>query len=139
MAEILEQFGLQPAEYRPVVEALQKRPDDWLEFMMRFELGLEKPDPGRALKSAATIAMSYIVGGLIPLSPYMAMPHLRAALFVSIGITLAALFVFGLVKGRMTGMNPLKSAVQTSVIGALASAAAFGLARAIQASSSSNT
>lgn len=133
VAEILAKFGLQPPEYRPVVEALRKRPDDWLEFMMRFELGLERPDPTRAVKSAATIALSYVVGGLIPLIPYMAVPHVREALFVSVGITLFALFVFGYLKGCFTGAQPLKSAIQTVVVGALASAAAFGLARAIQA------
>ncbi|MCO5579125.1 hypothetical protein L7F22_032977 [Adiantum nelumboides] len=135
VAEILAKFGLQPSEYKPVVEALRKRPTDWLEFMMRFELGLEKPDPTRALKSAATIAMSYVVGGLIPLIPYMAFSHVQQALYVSVGITLCALFVFGYIKGYFTGMNPFKSALQTVIVGALASAAAFGLARAIQASS----
>ncbi|KAI5061286.1 hypothetical protein GOP47_0023791 [Adiantum capillus-veneris] len=80
VAEILAKFGLQPSEYKPVVEALRKRPADWLEFMMRFELGLEKPDPTRAVKSAATIAMSYVVGGIFPLTPYMAISHVQQAL-----------------------------------------------------------
>eukprot|EP00249_Psilotum_nudum_P027412 c35041_g1_i1 orf=91-795(-) len=134
VAEILGNFGLQPAEYWPVVEALRGRPDDWLEFMMRFELGLEKPDPNRAIKSAFTIAVSYILGGLVPLIPYMVLSHVRVALYVSIGVTLATLFAFGFVKGHYTGTRQFPSAVQTVVVGAVASAAAFGIARAIQES-----
>eukprot|EP00250_Pteridium_aquilinum_P028644 c37543_g1_i1 orf=102-782(+) len=115
VAEILAKFGLQPPEYRPVVEALRKRPNDWLEFMMRFELGLERPDPTRAVKSAATIALSYVVGGFIPLAPYMAISHVQHALFVSVGITLCALFIFGYLKGCFTGTQPFKSAMQTVI------------------------
>lgn len=133
VAEILAKFGLQPPEYKPVVEALRKRPDDWLDFMMRFELGLERPDPTRAVKSAGTIALSYVIGGFIPLIPYMAIPHVQQALYVSVGITLCALFIFGHLKGHFTGTQPLKGAFQMVIVGALASAAAFGLARAIQA------
>ena len=96
---------------------------------------MEKPNPQRAFKSALAIAMSYIVGGLVPLSPYMAIHNVEKALFVSIGITLVALSLFGYLKGYFTGTQPLKSAIQTVVIGTLASGAAFGLARAIQASS----
>lgn len=135
VAEILAKFGLQPMEYSPVVEALKKRPGDWLEFMMRFELGLEKPDPGRAVRSAGTIALSYIVGGMIPLIPYMVISHVKEALFVSVGITLFALFIFGFLKGYFTGTKPLRSAIETMMVGAVASAAAFGLARAIQTAS----
>ncbi|KAJ7556685.1 hypothetical protein O6H91_05G093600 [Diphasiastrum complanatum] len=131
VADILAKFGLEPHEYMPVVDALRKRRDAWLEFMMRFELGLEKPDPSRALQSASTIAGSYVFGGLIPLLPYMLISKVSSALIVSAGITLLALFIFGYVKGRITGTKPWWSAIQTTIIGALASAAAFSLAYAI--------
>ena len=102
--------------------------------MCRFELGLELPDPSRAVKSAGTIALSYVIGGLIPLLPYMMMKDVGRALMVSVGCTIGALLVFGYVKGMLTGCGrPLKSAFETAVVGAIASAAAFGLARAIQA------
>lgn len=133
VAEILATFGLEPNEYWPVVEALRKRPEAWIDFMMRFELGLEKPDPARALQSALTIAGSYIVGGLIPLLPYIILPEALEALKVSVVVTLFALFIFGYVKGRFTGLRPVWSAFQTVFIGALASAAAFAIASAISA------
>ncbi|KAI5082103.1 hypothetical protein GOP47_0001846 [Adiantum capillus-veneris] len=132
VGEILSRFGLRPHEYNLVVEALRDWPEDWLEFMMRFELGLEKPDPKRALQSAITIAISYILGCLIPLTPYMLIQRARVALKVSIGVTLVALFLFGFCKGLFTGTRPLVSALQTTLIGALASATAFGIALAIQ-------
>lgn len=99
----------------------------------RFELGLEKPDPARALQSALTIAGSYIVGGLIPLLPYIIIPQVAKALKVSVLVTISALFVFGYVKGQFTGLRPVWSAFQTVFIGALASAAAFTIAKAISA------
>lgn len=129
--EILESYGLAKDEARTVVDALKKRPEVWLAFMMRFELGLEEPAPGRALKSAGTIAGAYVLGGLIPLAPYMLVGQASLALRFSVGITLAALAVFGWVKGRFTGANPFASAWQTCLIGGLAAAAAFGIARAI--------
>jgi len=110
---------------------MRQRPDAWRDFMMRFELGLEQPDPKRALRSALTIAASYVVGGLVPLVPYMAVATVGQALRISIGLTLAALFLFGFVKGHFTGAGPFRSAVQTVVIGGLAAAAAFAIARAI--------
>ena len=97
--------------------------------MMRFELGLERPNPRRALGSAATIGGAYIAGGLFPLLPYMLIGRAASALLVSIALTLAALLVFGFVKGRFTGAPAVRSAVQTVVIGGLAATAAFGLAR----------
>ena len=99
--------------------------------MMRFELGLEKPDPGRALRSAATIGGAYAVGGFIPLGPYILLSDAAAALAVSAAVTLAALAVFGFVKGRFTGARPWKSAFQTTLIGSVAAAAAFAIARAV--------
>ena len=126
--EVFQQYGLTKAEATPIVESLMQRPKEWIDFMMRFELGLEPPDPGRALRSALTIAGAYIAGGMIPLAPYMLIPTANAALLSSIGLTLIALFVFGFVKGRYTGMPPLSSALRTTVIGGLAAAAAFGIA-----------
>jgi predicted membrane protein (TIGR00267 family) len=99
--------------------------------MMRFELGLEAPDPRRALRSALTIAASYVVGGLIPLVPYMLSTTVRSALPISIGVTVAALAVFGFVKGRFTGAGAVRSAVQTTLIGGIAAAVAFLIARAV--------
>jgi len=133
-AEVLDVFtsyGLSEAESIPIVEALSKRPDAWIDFMMRFELGLEKPDPKRALTSALTIAASYIVGGLIPLSPYFFLSPASTALLVSVIATLLALLLFGYVKGRFTGTKPLRSGLQTVFIGGLAAAAAFLIARLI--------
>ena len=131
VAEVLEAYGLTPDQSQPIVEALSKNPKAWVDFMMRFELGLEEPDPKRALTSALTIAGAYIVGGFIPLSSYIFIPTATTALAVSIGVTLVALAVFGYVKGRFTGAPPLRSAIQTVVIGGLAAAAAFAIARLI--------
>ena len=131
VAQVFESYGLTPKESAPVVEALRKRPGAWVDFMMRFELGLEKPDPKRALTSALTIGLSYIVGGLIPLAPYMLIPTAGTALVFSVVFTLAALLIFGYVKGRFTGARPIRSAIQTALIGGLAAAVAFGLAKAI--------
>ncbi|MGC3990342.1 MAG: VIT1/CCC1 transporter family protein [Chthoniobacteraceae bacterium] len=127
--EIFESYGLTREESATVVESLRQRPKDWVAFMMRFELGLEEPDPGRAWKSALTIALAYIVGGFIPLSAYLVLSDVHVALKVSVVITLLALAVFGGVKGRFTGAPILRSALQTAIIGGLAAAAAFGIAR----------
>jgi len=129
--EIFESYGLTTEESTKVVQALSRRPDTWVDFMMRFELGLEKPDPGRAARSALTIAGAYVGGGLIPLAPYLLVHSTRRALPVSVGVTLLALAVFGYVKGRFTGSRPLRSAAQTVFIGAVAAGMAFLLARAI--------
>jgi len=129
--EIFKTYGLTQTESASVVEALRQRPKDWVDFMMRFELGLEKPEPGRALKSALTIALSYVVGGIIPLSAYLIFADAHRALNVSIAVTLVALLVFGAVKGRFTGTPVIRSGLQTALIGGLAAAAAFGIARLI--------
>ncbi|MBA0874914.1 hypothetical protein Goshw_023819 [Gossypium schwendimanii] len=131
VAEILAEYGVEPHEYAPVVNALRKRPQAWLDFMMKFELGLEKPDPRRALQSAFNIAVSYILGGLVPLLPYMFIPRAQDAVAASVVITIAALLIFGYAKGYFTGNKPVKSAFQTALIGAIASAAAFGIAKVI--------
>jgi VIT1/CCC1 family predicted Fe2+/Mn2+ transporter len=129
--KVFADYGLSPEESVPVIEALTRKPKEWVDFMMRFELGLEEPDPKRAHRSAMTIAASYVAGGIIPLSPYMLMHSAQAALEWSVIVTLIALGVFGYIKGRFTGSRPLRSAFQTVVIGGLAAGAAFLLAKLI--------
>ena len=131
VAEIFEAYGLTEEETAPILKAFRNHPKSWIDFMMQFELGLEKPDPSRALKSAATIGGAYALGGIVPLLPYILLATVAAALPYSIAVTLLALLVFGFVKGRFTGSTPWKSAFQTTLIGSLAAAAAFGIARAI--------
>jgi VIT1/CCC1 family predicted Fe2+/Mn2+ transporter len=128
---ILGEYGIPEQSRAGVVEALAARPVQWVNFMMRFELGLEKPDPKRALTSALTIAGAYIVGGFIPLSPYILIGNASQALVISVVVTLIALFVFGGVKGRFTGAPIVQSAFQTMLIGGLAATAAFAIARLI--------
>ena len=129
VAKIFEGYGLTESEASHITEALSKRPKAWVDFMMRFELGLEEPDPNRALRSAATIAFSYIAGGLIPLSPYFFAKQPVDALRISVAVTLLALAIFGYLKGRASGTSAVQSAVQTTLIGGLAAAAAFALAK----------
>jgi len=127
--EIFEKYQVPREAARPVLEALQKNPTAFVDFMMRFELGLELPAENRAHRSALTIAVSYILGGLVPLSPYMLLTDNSAALKLSVVITLIALACFGAIKGRLVGTGTLRSALQTTLIGGTAAAAAYGLAR----------
>jgi VIT1/CCC1 family predicted Fe2+/Mn2+ transporter len=129
--QLLLAYGLEKEQSTLVATALRQRPEAWIDFMMRFELGLDKPDPKRALQSALTIGLSYIAGGLIPLTPYMLISNAGSALLFSVVFTLVALLIFGYVKGRFTGAHPIRSALQTALIGGLAAAAAFGLAKLI--------
>jgi vacuolar iron transporter family protein len=131
VAEVFQAYGLTEEETWPIVQALRRQPKNWIDFMMRFELGLEKPEPRRALISAITIAGAYVAGGLVPLAPYIFTRSASSALLISVGLTLVALFVFGYVKGRFTGTRPLRSALQTTLIGSVAAGAAFAIARAI--------
>jgi VIT1/CCC1 family predicted Fe2+/Mn2+ transporter len=131
VADIFREYGLEEQHITPVVEAMTRRPRQWVDFMMRFELGLEKPEPGRARTSAAVIAGAYVAGGLVPLLPYMLLHDAHTALAFSCVITLIALAIFGYVKGRYTGAKRLKSAMQTTITGGLAAGAAFLIARAI--------
>src|ERR1044071_4204360 len=136
VAQVLHTYGLTKEEAAPIVEALSRRPKKWVDFMMRFELGLEKPDPKRALASALTIGGSYAVGGMVPLLPYIAATIFKniavfTALLFSVTLTLMALLVFGFVKGRYTGTRPTRSALQTALIGSVAAGAAFLIARLI--------
>lgn len=131
VARIFTEYGLSEQETVAITDALSARPKAWIDFMMRFELGLEEPEPGRALRSAGTIAVAYVAGGLIPLSPYMFASTPYQALRISVGVTLLALALFGYFKGGASGTPPLRSALQTTLIGGLAAAAAFDLAKAI--------
>jgi vacuolar iron transporter family protein len=130
-AEVFRSYGVTEEESRPIVDALRTRPEAWVDFMMRFELGLEQPDPRRAVVSALTIAGAYIAGGCIPLGPYMLLATASAALGASVALTLMALGVFGYVKGHFTGTPPWRSAMQTVLIGGVAAGVAFVIARAI--------
>ena len=131
VAELLEEYGLSRASSVEAANELRKDRKRWVDFMMKFELGLEKPDPARGRTSALTIAVSYIAGGLVPLSPYFFFHQNRTALGASVAMTLLALFAFGWVKGRFTVKKPIRSALQTLVVGGLAAGAAFGIARLI--------
>jgi VIT1/CCC1 family predicted Fe2+/Mn2+ transporter len=129
--DILAEYGITQAEAAPLIAALRRRPHAWVDFMMRFELGLERPAPKRAFTSALTIGGSYVVGGLIPLSPYAVLSSTTSGLLGSILLTLIALGVFGWVKGRFTGVGPIRSSGQTMLVGGIAAAAAFGLAKLV--------
>jgi len=131
VAEIFRTYGLEDEQITPVVQAIRADRARWVDFMMRFELGLEAEDPARALRSALTIAASYSAGGLIPLAPYMLLGSISTALWVSVGMTLVALFLFGFFKGHFTAINPWRGGVQTVFIGGLAAATAFAIARLI--------
>lgn len=131
VADILREWNLPESAINEAVTAMSKDPDKWVDFMMKYELGLEKPEPKRALTSSATIGGSYIVGGLIPLFPYMVMSNANSALLFSVIMTLIALFIFGFVKGRFTGEKPFKSAFQTTLVGGIAAGIAFLIARLI--------
>src|SRR6185436_8444678 len=120
VAEVFQSYGLTESETWPIVESLRKQPKQWVDFMMRFELGLEKPNPKRAMTSALTIGGAYAAGGFVPLAPYIATDAVSTALLFSILFTLATLLIFGFVKGRFTGMKPIRSALQTALIGSVA-------------------
>jgi vacuolar iron transporter family protein len=131
VAKVFRDYGLTEAQMEPIVKTITADQKKWVDFMMRFELGLEQPDPARAARSAGTIAASYIVGGLIPLAPYILLNQIIPALWVSVGVTLLALFVFGSIKGHYTGVKLWRAGFQTVLVGGLAAAAAFLIARLI--------
>ncbi len=128
---IFQEYGISEEESKPVLTALEKNPAAWRDFMMRFELGLEKPDPKRAIRSAITIAGSYIVGGLIPLAPYILMSSPHKSLAVSAIVTLMALGIFGFIKGHFTEVPKVKSSVQTMLVGGLAAGVAYAIAKLV--------
>jgi VIT1/CCC1 family predicted Fe2+/Mn2+ transporter len=129
--EVFRAYGLSEDAIAPVVVAMEAHPKAWVDFMMRFELGLDEPNPRRAWTSALTIGAAYALGGFVPLAPYLASSGVEAGLRGSVVVTSIALAVLGYVKGRFTGSPPMRSAVQTLVIGAIAAATAYFLARAI--------
>ena len=131
VVQIFRSYGLPEGMATKVAHAIRRDRRRWVDFMMRFELGLERPDPGRARVSALTIGLSYVAGGLVPLSPYFFTRTPATGLLVSIAVTLLALLVFGYVKGTFTVRRPLRSAWQTAVVGGLAAAAAFAIAKFI--------
>lgn len=133
VAAVFRGYGLPEETVAAAVQAVCSDRKRWVDFMMRFELGLEEPEPGRARQSAVTIALSYVAGGLVPLAPYFFLSTVHAGLAASVAVTLLALLIFGYVKGRFTTQRPLRSAWQTVLVGALAAAAAFATARLLEA------
>jgi vacuolar iron transporter family protein len=129
--EVFAEFGLSEKLQTEIANEMAKDKDKWVDFMMRYELGLEKPQANRATQSAVTIGISYIVGGIIPLSPYFFISDSRMALYYSCAITIVCLFVFGYFKSKVTGQPKIAGAFKVLIIGALAAAAAFGMARLI--------
>ena len=131
VAAVFRGYGLPEETVQAVVHAVTADSVRWVEFMMRFELGLEEPDPKRAGRSALTIALSYVVGGLVPLAPYFFTSTSQHGLIWSAAVTLVALLTFGYVKGRFTTPRPFRSAWQTVLVGGLAATAAFAIAKLI--------
>ena len=131
VADVLRSYGLSEEMVASVVNSIRADKKRWVDFMMRFELGLEEPDPKRARNSALTIALSYIAGGMVPLAPYFFFRSVHSALIGSVIVTLLALLVFGYIKGRFTTARPFRSAWQTVIVGGLAAAAAFVIAKAM--------
>ncbi|SHM44486.1 VIT1/CCC1 transporter family protein [Mucilaginibacter sp. OK098] len=129
--EVFAGFGLSASLQQQIADEMAKDEDKWVDFMMRYELGLEKPHPNRATKSAITIGVSYIVGGIIPLSPYFIVSNSQVALYYSCAVTLICLFVFGYFKSKFTGQPALVGALKVVFIGALAAGAAFGISKLI--------
>lgn len=125
-------LGLSEEVQNQAVEEMIKDKDKWVDFMMKYELGLDKPDPKRAGRSAFNIGLSYIVGGIIPLSPYFFTQDGLVGLKFSAIITLICLFAFGFFKSKMTGVNPFLGAIRVMLIGAAAAGCAFGIAKLIE-------
>lgn len=129
--QVFREYGLEGEPLEQATKAVIAKPQAWVDFMMKEELGLEKPDPKRALTSALTIGGSYIVGGAIPLIPYALRLPLSTSLLASVVVTLIALMIFGAVKARFTGVSVFKGAWQTALVGGLAAGVAFGIARLV--------
>lgn len=127
--EFFANIGLSPELQEKATEEIAQDKKQWVDFMMKYELGLEKPDPRRATKSALNIGLSYIVGGLVPLSPYFFVDSPLQGLKISVIVTLLCLFIFGYFKSKMTGIPPWVGALRVMLIGALAAGAAFGVAK----------
>lgn len=127
--EFFQHLGLSEEVQQQAVEEISKDKKKWVDFMMKYELGLDQPDPRRATKSALNIGLSYVVGGLVPLSPYFFIDTPIDALQISVIVTLICLFIFGYFKSRMTGVHPWGGAFRVMLIGAVAAGAAFGVAK----------
>lgn len=130
--EFFANIGLSKELQEKATEEIAKDKKQWVDFMMKYELGLEKPDPKRATKSALNIGLSYVVGGLVPLSPYFFLSSSTDALKVSVIVTLVCLFIFGYFKSKITGINPWAGAFRVMMIGAAAAGAAFGVAKLLE-------
>lgn len=129
--DIFSNYGLQGTSLDGAVEALSSNKEAWVRFMMREELGLEQPEPKRALRSSLTIGGSYIAGGIVPLVPYFFPISISLALLISAAVTVVALAIFGWVKGAFTGVSRIRSAGQTVLVGGLAAGVAYLIARLI--------
>ena len=130
--EFFASIGLSAELQDKATEEIARDKTQWVDFMMKYELGLEKPDPKRATKSAMNIGLSYVVGGLVPLSPYFFVKAPADGLKISVVVTLICLFVFGFFKSKITGVNAWQGALRVTLIGALAAGAAFGVAKLFQ-------
>lgn len=130
--EFFANIGLSEEVQEKATREIARDKDKWVEFMMKYELGLDKPDPKRATKSALNIGLSYIAGGLVPLSPYFFVDDPITGLGISAIVTLICLFVFGWFKSKMTGIPPFTGALKVMLIGALAAGAAFGVAKLLE-------
>jgi VIT1/CCC1 family predicted Fe2+/Mn2+ transporter len=126
-----QSLGLSEELQNKAVAELTKDKDRWVDFMMKYELNLDKPDPKRARKSAFNIGVSYIVGGLVPLSPYFLVNSAQRGLMISVVITLICLYIFGFFKSKITGVNPVTGGFKIMAIGALAAGTAFAIAKLI--------
>ncbi|GAB2565213.1 VIT1/CCC1 transporter family protein [Fibrella sp. HMF5335] len=126
---VFADMGLSSTLQTAIADELAKDKTKWVDFMMKYELGLDQPDPNRATKSALTIGLAYVVGGLVPLTPYFLVANPAEGLLYSSGITLICLFIFGYFKAKVTGQPPVSGAFKVMLIGAAAAAAAFGVAR----------
>lgn len=129
--EIFAQYGINEELQEKIAREMAKDPKKWVDFMMRFELGLERPDKNRAHQSAFIIGISYVIGGLIPLSTYFFTNRAKDGLIYSCIITLICLVIFGLIKSKLTGQPLFKGAMRVAFVGAIAAAAAFGIAKLI--------
>ncbi len=127
--EFFANIGLSKQIQEQATEEIARDKDRWVDFMMKYELGLDKPDPRRATKSALNIGISYVAGGIIPLSPYFFISSSTEALKYSVVATLICLFIFGYFKSRITGVNAIWGAIRVTMIGAIAASAAFGVAK----------
>ena len=131
IVDIFKSYGLAEEQIQPVIKNFAANPDKWVDFMMRNELNLDKPDKTRARNSGLTIALAYLIAGFIPLSPYIFIQSTQNALIVSGGVTIIALLAFGFIKAKLIGNNPWQSAWHTVLIGGVAAGVAYLISKAI--------